>query len=148
MNRVVSPWVWLAAAVMAATLTACAGIRENRERQERNQFINVPPENYKADLVAFLRTYVNDPTGIRDAFIAEPMLKNLGGQQRYAACVRFNSKNSEGRYTGAREALAVYARGRFEQLIEQPRDQSRDLVREQCAGANYQRFPELEALRR
>jgi hypothetical protein len=138
----------LVATAMVVTLTGCSGIRESRDRAEREQHINVYPDNFKSDLLAFLRTYLNDPTGIRDAYVADPVLKTSGAQTRYVACVRFNAKNSDGRYVGSKEGIAVYSRGRFEQFVEQPRDQSRDPVREQCNDANYQRFPELEALRR
>jgi len=36
---------------------------------------NVYPDNYKADILAFLRTYLNDPAQIRSAAISEPALK-------------------------------------------------------------------------
>ena len=29
-----------------------------------------PGPSYKSDIVAFMRTYLNDPTGVRDAFIS------------------------------------------------------------------------------
>jgi hypothetical protein len=136
------------AAALAAPLADCAGIREGRDRAEREQFANVYPDNYKTELLAFLRTYLNDPTNVRDAYVAAPELKTVGAQKRYAVCIRFDARNSEGRYTGSKEGLALYSRGRFEQFLEPPRDQSSDPVREQCKGASYQRFPELESLKR
>src|SRR4051794_7561792 len=53
---------------------------------------NIEPVNYKEDTLAFLRTYLNDPSGIREAAISHPALKTVGGQTRYAACLRFNAK--------------------------------------------------------
>ena len=32
------------------------------------------PENYKAELIQFLHSYINDPTKMQDAAIADPML--------------------------------------------------------------------------
>jgi len=32
------------------------------------------PDNYKTELLAFLRSYLNDPTKVRDAAIADPVL--------------------------------------------------------------------------
>jgi hypothetical protein len=139
---------WVAIVAMAATLADCAGIREARERAEHDQRANVYPDNYKSELIAFLNTYLNNPTGIREAYVAEPTLKSLGGLTRYVVCVKFDAKNNDGRYVGSKEGVALYARGRFDQFVEQTRDQSRDPVREQCNGANYQRFPELESLKR
>ena len=31
------------------------------------------PKNYRPELLAFLRTYLNDPRGVRDATIADPL---------------------------------------------------------------------------
>ncbi|MGH6726237.1 MAG: hypothetical protein ACREB8_06800, partial [Pseudolabrys sp.] len=38
---------------------------------------NVFPQNYKTDLMAFLRTYLNDPTHIQGAAVSQPQLKNV-----------------------------------------------------------------------
>lgn len=61
----------LAAAIIAVTLSACATHRHREERPQKY------PENYKAELVEFLQTYLNDPTKIRDAAITDPMLKSI-----------------------------------------------------------------------
>lgn len=101
---------------------------------------NIEPPNYKEDTIAFLRTYLNDPTGIREAAISQPVLKSIGGETRYVACLRFNAKKSNGEYAGNKARLAVFLSGRFDRLIE--------TVREQCNEVDYAPFPELERLSR
>lgn len=101
---------------------------------------NIEPTNYKEETLAFLRTYLNDPVGIRDAAISQPALKNIGGQTRYAACLRFNAKKSNGEYAGSKDRMAVFLSGRFDTLVE--------TVRDQCKDAAYEPFPELERLSR
>src|SRR5262245_66560827 len=88
---------------MIVTLAGCAGVQESRDRAEREQRSNVYPDNYKADLLAFMRTYLNDPSNIRDAYVAEPELKSIGAQKRYAVCIRFDARNRDGRYVGSKE---------------------------------------------
>jgi hypothetical protein len=100
----------------------------------------VYPTNYKAELLAFLRTYLNDPSNIRDAFISEPAPRVLGAETRYVVCVRYEARRSTGEYAASRERMAVYFAGRFDRFLES--------AREQCAGATYQPFPELERLSR
>jgi hypothetical protein len=101
---------------------------------------NIEPMNFKEDTLAFLRTYLNDPTGIREASISPPVLKSVGGQTRYAACLRFNAKKSNGEYAGSKERMAVFMSGRFDRLVE--------TVGDRCKDAVYQPFPELERLSR
>jgi hypothetical protein len=99
---------------------------------------NAFPTNYKSDLLDFLRSYLNDPTQVRDAAIAEPELKPLGRHTRYVACVRFTARQASGQYGPRRECAAVYIGGKFDQLI----DAKGDL----CATSAYKPFPELEHL--
>ena len=101
---------------------------------------NVGPIDYKADLLAFLRTYLNDPTNVREAMIAEPQQRAVGPDQRWTACLRYNARDTVGNYSGIRERLAVYYRGRFDRLVEN--------ARESCKDAAYAPFPELERLKR
>ena len=103
---------------------------------------NTLPVNYKAEIIAYLRTYLNNPTGVRGAFIAEPELRNIPGvpTQRYMVCLRFNAKNSTGKYEGSRDRLVAFLAGRLDTLVPAPKDQ--------CEKANWQPFPELEKLKR
>lgn len=101
---------------------------------------NIPPANYKTEILAYLRTYQNDPTGIREAFITEPALQPIAGTQRYASCLRYNAKNSVGKYEGRKDRVVAFLAGRLDTMV---------LARgDQCKEANWQPFPELEKLTR
>jgi hypothetical protein len=102
--------------------------------------INVYPANYRAEILAGMHAYLNDPTGIRDPGVAEPVIKTIGNDNRYLACVRFNGKRRGNEYAGVREIGAVFVSGRFDRFIE--------TVREPCAGIAYTPFPELGKLSR
>jgi hypothetical protein len=141
----------LAVAALAAELVGCAS---ERIRLEREAEINIYPASYRADLVGAMRAYVSDPATIRDAWVAEPAVVQVGSRRRYAACVRFSARNGDGRYVG-RNALAVFSEGRFDQFIEasastDPATQESQsaLMKERCEAAEYKRFPELEAMKR
>ncbi len=107
--------------------------------------VNVNPANYKADILAAVHVYLNDPTGIRDAAVSPPVLKQAGGETRYVACVRFNPKKNNTDYAGVRELAAVFLVGRFDHFMEMPKNQT-DSSKNLCAGAAYTPFPELQTL--
>jgi hypothetical protein len=104
---------------------------------------NVYPQNYKNDLMAFLRTYLNDPTHIRGAAVSEPQRKTVGPGERYVACVRYNARKSGGQYAGSKDGAAIYVSGKLDRFLDLPRE-----VREFCKDAVYAPFPELETLTR
>jgi hypothetical protein len=173
-----------ATVVVAIAVGGCAS--HGHRAEERAQEY---PENYKTELLAFLHTYINDPTSIRNAAIADPMLKpvnasveggasagsggrrgarrgsggntgdeSAGGssgpfgagstnpfdsgskRERYVVCVRYNAKDRDGRYTGVKQGMAVYFRGRFDGFSDEPHGA--------CDQAEYKPFPELERLGR
>ncbi len=105
---------------------------------------NTRPVNYKPDILRAMHAYLNDPTGIRDAGIADPAVKSLGGSKRFVVCVRYNAKKSRTEYIGVKEVAAVFVAGRFDRFAETARDAAND----PCAGAVYAAFPELEKLSR
>jgi hypothetical protein len=117
-------------------LDACAPTHRSADESE----INVYPANYKAEILAGMHAYLNDPTGIREPGVSEPMVKSVGSDNRYLVCVRFNGKRRGNEYAGVREIGAVFVAGRFDRFVE--------TVREQCAGAAYAPFPELGKLAR
>jgi len=140
---------------LAVPLAGCASGQLREEREEREARINVNPENYRADLVAAVHTYVSDPKGIRDAYVSTPAITAIGKRNRYAACVRFNARNGDGRYVGSKDVLAVFVAGRFDQFIDAatpfgPGNEANasTFVKELCGAAEYKRLPELEAFKR
>jgi len=98
------------------------------------------PENYKADILAFMRTYLNDPRSVREAAIAPPDQRTIGGRARYVVCLRYTASGQGEIAGGAGERAAVFLDGRMERLVEKGR--------ELCKGATYAPFPEMEKLTR
>src|SRR5262249_51480295 len=84
--------------------------------------------------------YLNDPSQIRDAAVSEPMIKTVGTDNRYVVCLRYNARNTQGKYAGARDRLAVFLSGRFDRIVES--------AREQCKDVALAPFPELQRLTR
>jgi hypothetical protein len=131
---------------MALLLGACA--HQHRGDNEDESGVNAYPTDYKREILAAMHAYLNDPSGIRDAAISEPELKPTAGSgsifnaspTHFMVCLRFNPKKSATEYAGVKEVAAVFIAGRFEQFIEPLKDQ--------CAGATYAPFPELQTLSR
>lgn len=105
---------------------------------------NIYPSNYKTDLLAYMRTYLNDPTGVRGAAVSTPSLKSVGPGERYLACVRYNARNSDGKYMGLKVGAASYVSAKLDRFFDAPVNE----VRELCKDAVFAPFPELERLAR
>jgi hypothetical protein len=99
---------------------------------------NVLPNNHRQQVADFMRVFLVDPTKIRDAYISEPMLKPVGVSTHYVSCVRYNPRDSSGKYEGNTERVALFLGGRLNQFLP--------ATPEACRGAAYQRFPEAEVL--
>jgi hypothetical protein len=124
-------------------LGACAGGSGDEVYFSRSRHADSAqpfPVNYKAELLAFMRTYLNDPTNVREASISEPVQRTVAGSRRYYVCVRYNARDSSGQYTGVADRAAFYLDGRFDRMIERAQDY--------CPAASYAAFPELERLTR
>ena len=129
----------LLAMVLALGLAGC-NAEWLRSRERADQANTTPPISYRSDIIAFMRTYLNDPTGIRNAAVSEPALRDFDSASRYAVCVRYNARKSTGQYAGPRESLVLFRDGRLDRIV--------DSARETCKDAAYQPFPELERLTR
>jgi hypothetical protein len=115
--------------VMAAgALAGCSGFSKN---QQPASDLNVFPTNYRSTLVAFLRQSLTKRSDFRGVLLSEPALKPVGPSQHYIVCVQFNSQSA------IKTQAAVYLGGQMTQFI--------DAAPDQCAGAVYQEFKELEA---
>jgi len=130
---------------VAVALGACSHQLFHNGSDDDDSGVNAYPANYKADIMAAMHVYLNDPTGIRDAAVSPPALKQAGGETRYVACVKFNAKKNNTEYAGIRELAAVFLAGRFDHFNDAPKDQS-DASKNLCAGAAYAPFPELQNL--
>jgi hypothetical protein len=129
--------------LLPIVLAACAGGDDGRsisytsDRDGTNQPL---PTNYRPQLLAFMKTYLNDPVGVHDAMLAEPVERTVGGRPRYVSCLRFTPRESDGSYHGLRERAVVYVDGRLDHMVEK--------AGETCAGAVYAAFPDLEKMTR
>jgi hypothetical protein len=129
--------------MLALALAACGKTLDELSTEQRRAdwaAANVYPVNYRAELIAYLRTYLNDPSDIREATISEPVLKPVGYGDRYLVCVRFNPKRAGGGHAGAKDHVVIYAGGKLDRYIE--------TAGENCKDAAYAAFPELERLTR
>jgi hypothetical protein len=98
------------------------------------------PSNYRTELVAFMHTYLNNPVGVHEASLAEPVQRTIGGRSRYVSCVRFTERQADGSYREPRERAVVFVGGRLDRIAQSSS--------EACAGAVYAAFPELEKMAR
>ena len=128
-------------ALIVAALAACGGVERDYSGPETKggAAVNVYPENYRAEILAYQRSYLNDPTGIRSAAVSQPALRKIGNLERYVVCVRFNAKAPGGGFAGVREHLAIFLAGKLDQM---------GVAGEVCKDATYAPFPELERLTR
>jgi hypothetical protein len=129
--------------LLPITLAACAGSDDSRSvayTDDRGVANQPYPDNYRAESLAFMRTYLNNPVGVHDAAIAEPVQRTVGGRQRYVSCLRFTPRESDGSYHEMRERAILYIDGRLDRMVENASDV--------CAGAVYVPFPEMAKLTR
>ena len=127
--------------LLPIALAACAASDEVKSityTDDRGVSNQPFPNNYKGEIVSFMKTYLNNPAGVRDAAMAEPVQRVVGGRLRYVSCLRFSPRDSDGNYREPRERAVLYVDGRLDRVIEN--------AGEPCAGAVYAAFPELEKL--
>ena len=127
--------------LMASALAACAGSDDGKPitfTDDRGVANQPYPNNYKAEILAFMKTYLNNPVGVHDAAMAEPVQRTIGGRLRYVSCLRFTPRESDGSYGAPRERAILYVDGRLDRLVENASDT--------CAGADYAPFPALQTM--
>jgi hypothetical protein len=128
--------------LLPLALAACAGDGPSSMTFTDDRGVaNQPyPANYRPELLAFMKTYLNDPVAVKDAAMAEPVQRIVGSRLRYVSCLRYNAKDMGGNYRGVRERAVLYVDARLDRIV--------DDAGEICAGAAYAPFPELEKMTR
>ena len=124
-------------------LSACAAVDDSKPitfTDDRGVSSQPFPKNYRTEVLAFLKTYLNNPVGVRDAVMAEPVERVVGGRLRYVACLRFSAREPEGDYREPRERAMLFVDGRLDRII--------DNAVEPCAGVAYAPFADLEKMTR
>ena len=119
--------------VAALALAACSGAKTGPEVDP-----NLVPTDYEREVLNTLRSSLDSPTNVREAFISPPALRPVGQEQRYSVCMRFNARDTSNQYIGVKEHIGWFYGGRLNQLIE--------ATPGQCAGAAYRPWPALEHL--
>jgi hypothetical protein len=129
--------------MLPIALAACAGSDESRPISFMGSGGggNQPfPSNYRSEELAFMRTYLNNPVGVRDAAMAEPTLHDVNGRSRYVGCLRYTARDADGSYREPRDRAILFVNGRLDRAVEN--------AAELCAGAAFAPFPELEKMAR
>jgi hypothetical protein len=127
--------------LLPIVLAACAGSDEGKSisfTDDRGVSNQPFPNNYRAEVLAFMKTYLNNPVGVHDGAMADPVQRTVGGRLRFVSCLRFSPRESDGSYRDPRERAIVYVDGRLDHVVEN--------AAEVCAGAVYAPFPELEKM--
>jgi hypothetical protein len=129
----------LAAVLLAAgALGACSGGFHGFGAKRAPEAVvdpNAYPANYRQQISTLLVMNLKDRADFHGAFIAPPALKPVAESQtpHYVVCVLLTGHNNK------RNKAVVYLDGRPNEFI--------DATPEQCDGAAYQPFPELEGER-
>lgn len=130
---------WLLPALMLV-LGGCSQYQADLQyaRNRNDEAFKTPPISYRSDIVAFMRSYLNDPSRVRGAYVTEPALRTFDNTDRYVSCLRYTARKSDGQYAASKDSLVVYRDGRLDRVV--------DNARELCKDAAYQPFPELERM--
>jgi hypothetical protein len=128
--------------LLAAALAGCASYSTEPSPEAQRaawEARNLYPQSYRSEILAYMRNYFNDPRNVRDAVVSEPELKPMGLGNRYVSCLRYGLKNAAGAGPPGREHVVIFVGGKLDALRD---------AKDQCAGAAYTAFPELERLTR
>ena len=135
-------WLALLAVLVLGACATQVGPTE-AELKARWEAENIYPEGYRRDLVAFLRTYLNDPTHVRAAMVSQPQRKSFGLGERFVTCVRYRARKSDGTYAAPKQGAATFVSGKLDRFFDAPAE-----LRELCKDVAFEPFPELEKLTR
>jgi hypothetical protein len=134
----------LAILMLPVALASCAGGGDEAGRsfslfgdKDRPQTF---PDNYRAELLAFMKTYLNNPVGVRDAALGEPVMRDVNGRMRYITCLRYSARESDGSYREPRDRAVLFVNGRLDRMMEKGG--------ELCGGVALAPFPDLEKMTR
>jgi len=111
-------------------IAGCSGFGESKPKPPPPE-PNAYPSNYRSQVTSLLATSLTDRADFRGALIAPPALKPIGDNQHYVVCVQLNGHNQH------KEKIVIFLAGIPNIFV--------DAKPEQCAGAAYEPFRELEA---
>ena len=143
---------WVAVAALASALLGCSGGGSDGGKETKFIDYITPgkapepeavqptlfPARYRTDIIEFMRTTLENPGKVKDAYVAQPVLRPVAGSPIYVTCVRFNSRDNANVYFGERTRMVLFLTGRISQVL--PEDP------QICRSLSYQRYPELEQM--
>jgi hypothetical protein len=115
--------------LLLAAVAGCSDFEFWGKPEKKAVDPNAYPEDYKKDVLAYVKTHPAELQNAREASISTPALKQFGTQSRYFACLRVNGPDWR------KEKMLVFYSGGINQFTDAQGDQ--------CAAAAYQPFPEL-----
>jgi hypothetical protein len=92
----------------------------------------VYPANYKNQIATFLQTVLTSSADYHNSLISPPVMRTVGQNQHYVACVQLNGLNQH------KEKAVIYFAGGINQFV--------DAAADECSGAAYEPFTELAKL--
>jgi hypothetical protein len=145
MQRMLSISMLVAGAILGIALAGCAKDvgPTAEELKARWEAQNVYPQGYKSDILAFMRTYLNDPAHIRGAAASRPERKSVGQGERFVSCVRYRERKDGGAYGAPKDGAATFVSGKLDRFFDTGPE-----VKALCKDAVLEPFPELEKLSR
>jgi hypothetical protein len=126
----------LLAAIALAGCSGGSGLNLGGPKKKEPDVIvdsNTYPANYRRQIVVMLQTLLTNRADFIGTLIAPPTLKPVADSSypHYVVCLQFNDPE------GPKTKVVIYLGGEPQQYI--------DATPEQCAGAAYQPFTELQA---
>ena len=100
--------------LLPIVLSACASSDDGKSitfTDDRGVSDQPFPGSYRTEILAFMRTYLNNPAGVRDAALADPVQRTIGGRLRYVSCLRYTARESDGSYREPRERAVLFVDG-------------------------------------
>jgi hypothetical protein len=116
--------------ILSLSALSLLGCNANKPNQVVDS--EVYPANYKSQIATFLMTVLTDNADFRNSLISAPVMKPVGSNQHFVACVQLNGHNQH------KEKAIIYFAGNINQFV--------DATPEECDGAAYEPFKELVTL--
>jgi hypothetical protein len=119
-----------AAGALLVLLSLCAAGCSSASNKP-NVVVNsdVYPSNYKNQIATFLLTVLTSNADYRNSLISPPVMRTVGQNQHYVACVQLNGANQH------KEKAVIFFGESINQFVDPTGDE--------CAGAAYEPFTEL-----
>ena len=124
--------------LLCALAAALLGCSSDKPPPPPTADSNAVPTRYKEEIIDTLKKLFdkNDTGSVTGAMLSDPALEKVGGDQHYAACVRYTAHSTSDNMAANVERIAYFYGGHLNQLVE--------TAPGQCRNAPYKPFPELD----